>query len=594
MDDKGQSINVPKLALIGLAYVFHQGRPVARRDLARILWDREDSVSSTNLRSTLRRFKAAMPAQGADLLQIDKKYVTLDFDLLTCDLGVTELVDPSERFKTLCRSISQDFMLGYGHNQAPLDKWVRTVRIGLMKSLRSDFLSLHSNPVATKLKADLKHAAILLLEEDPEDDDIRQALMTHTNADGQGDAKHRSPASAPSLDITPAVNQDRAVAKAVLPRVALLPPVEMGGVAHPDSIAGALIEDITIGLCASRSVSMVAPYTSEKIALSKDRASLLKQFDVAYVLDTKWSGDQLYVQLIFMPTDEIIWANRFNLDPGSSLEQRTRMSQAIQASIVDFTRVHTPMLDQFKANAEAYCAYLRGNQSLSKLTLPSVRNARKQFKESLSLQSRFSHALAGVSRTLSMEWVLTARGDETLLFEAERVAKIAIEANDQSAEAYKALGMCQLYHGMIEESLQALAEAEYLSPHYADILCSHADSLTHGGDPKRSLEKIDTAIALNPISPDAYFWSAAGACFFVGDYHQSLDYINRMKDKSPALRLGAACWGMLGDAGKARSYRNRVLKHNPQFDIDQWLSIVPVKEAWQIALYKEGLKKAGF
>ncbi|WP_114007909.1 hypothetical protein [Cohaesibacter intestini] len=593
-DPNGHTVNVPALSLVGLAFLHQEGRPVARHELARMLWDRDDSVASTNLRSMLRRLGSALPAEGDDLLQLDNRHIAIAPGMLGCDLEVMAEPDPVKRLKGLCELISKGFLQGYGHNQAPLDKWVRAVRIALVKNLRCDFLALCDKPAASALKADLKHAAILLLEDDPQDEEIRQALVTQAAPEQVEATPLLLPASARTPDQPTAFNPDRAVSKTALPRVALLPPAELGIVSSQNSIASALIEDITIGLCASRTVSMVAPYTSEKIAQSKDRASLLKQFDVAYVLDTKRSGDHLYVQLIFMPTDEIIWANRFLLDPGHTISQRAMISEAIQSSIIDFTHYHTPALHDFKANPDAYCAYLTGLQTLSKLTLPSVRSARRQFKDSLNLQSKFSHALAGVSRTLSMEWVLTAQGDADLLLEAERVASIAIEEDSQSAEAFKALGMSRLYLGKIDESLQALSEAEHLSPHYADVLCSHADSLTHGGDPKRSLEKIDTAISLNPISPDAYFWSAAGACFFVGDYHQALDYINRMKDRSPALRLAAACWGMLGETGKARTYRSRVLKDNPQFDLNQWLSVVPIKEAWQIELYREGLKKAGF
>nr|WP_321446150.1 hypothetical protein [uncultured Cohaesibacter sp.] len=594
-DADGQQINVPALSLVALTFLFQEGRPVARRELARLLWDREDSVASTNLRSMLRRFAAAMPEEGEPLLLLDNRDIAIAPGMLTCDLGVLEEPDPTNRLRGLCEHVSKGFLQAYGQNQAPLDKWVRSVRIALVRNLRFDFLALCDKPVASALKADLKHAAILLLEDDPKDEEIRQALMTHAAPEQALEAvQPKRPAAFTAQDQPTAFNADRAVSKSTLPRVALLPPQELDNGPNQKLIAGALIEDITIGLCASRAVSMVAPYTSEKIAQSKDRASLLKQYDVAYVLDTKRSGDYLYVQLIFMPTDEIIWANRFALDPGHSSYQRSVISEAIQSSIIDFTHSHSPTLNDFKANSDAYCAYLTGLQTLSKLTLPSVRSARRQFKESLNIQNKFSHALAGISRTLSMEWVLTAQGDADLLVEAERVASIAIEEDRQSAEAFKALGMSRLYLGKIDESLQALAEAEHLSPHYADVLCSYADSLTHGGDPKSSLAKINTAISLNPISPDAYFWSAAGACFFVGDYHQALDYINRMKDRSPALRLAAACWGMLGETAKARSYRSRVQKDNPQFQLNQWLSVVPLKEAWQIELYREGLKKAGF
>jgi hypothetical protein len=51
---------------------------------------------------------------------------------------------------------------------------------------------------------------------------------------------------------------------------------------------------------------------------------------------------------------------------------------------------------------------------------------------------------------------------------------------------------------------------------------------------------------------------------------------------------------MLGNQDEARALVRRVRENNPAFDVDEWLSLVPVKERWHKDLYREGLKKAGF
>ena len=81
---------------------------------------------------------------------------------------------------------------------------------------------------------------------------------------------------------------------------------------------------------------------------------------------------------------------------------------------------------------------------------------------------------------------------------------------------------------------------EELSPHYADVICSHADSLTHGANPKAALVKVSTALDLNPLAPDYYYWTAAGASYFLGEYTEALSYLDRMRDAGPASRLAAA------------------------------------------------------
>lgn len=126
------------------------------------------------------------------------------------------------------------------------------------------------------------------------------------------------------------------------------------------------------------------------------------------------------------------------------------------------------------------------------------------------------------------------------------------------------------------------------------MLYSHADTLVHVSRPREALDKLGKALSLNPLAPDTYFWSAAGASYFLENYQDAIGYVQRMKDKSPGDRLLAASWAMLGDQKKARAYRMRALKSNPTFDVDKWLAVVPMKEQWQKDLYREGLKKAGF
>ncbi len=99
---------------------------------------------------------------------------------------------------------------------------------------------------------------------------------------------------------------------------------------------------------------------------------------------------------------------------------------------------------------------------------------------------------------------------------------------------------------------------------------------------------------LNPISPDTYYWTAAGASYFLREYEQALAYINRMHDSGPAARLAAASLGMLGDAARAREYRMHVLRNNPDFNLERWLEMIPHRERWQTELYREGLTRAGF
>jgi tetratricopeptide (TPR) repeat protein len=109
-----------------------------------------------------------------------------------------------------------------------------------------------------------------------------------------------------------------------------------------------------------------------------------------------------------------------------------------------------------------------------------------------------------------------------------------------------------------------------------------------------ALDKVSSALDLNPLAPDYYYWTAAGASYLLGQYADALAYLDKMSDAGPASRLAAVCWAMMGNSAKAKACRLRAMRDNPNFDLETWLSMIPFKEKWQTEHYREGLLRAGF
>lgn len=582
-DESGNVLNVSNQALLICAYLFDIGRPVARRDVAKLLWPGNGEAALTNLRSTLRRFAFAMTNAAAPLIIADTNALSLNRQMLACDLEFIAISEPQERLHAACAAVAMQFLPFAGEGKTALDTWVRDVRLRLLSTLRSLFMDISGSPaLRSQAYADLKRAAVLLLEANPQDHDVRQQLSSGLGA--------RTIAAAPRL----LVEKEQCSANQVAqPRIALLPHT-VREANRDGSIANALIEDLTIGLCSSHLVSVVAPYTSERIQASKDKAAVLEKHNVVYALDSRRNDNHLFFQLIFTPTEEIIWAERFELSPFAIASHRETIALAIQRELMSKIGLHQGAVADFSRRPQAYFFYLKGLQTLSSVSLPSIRRARKYFKEALEHGDDLPEALAAMSRTLTMEWLVTARCDDEMLAKAQYFADCAIKQNGEFASGFKELGVSRLFMGDIDESLAALSEAERLSPQYADVLASHADSLIHASDPGSAMTKIKHAISLNPISPDIYFWTAAGASYFLQEYDQALGYISKMSNKRAASRLAAASCGMLGEVDKARAYRAKVFEDNPNFDLERWLAVIPHKEQWQTEMYRDGLKRAGF
>ena len=560
--------------------------------MADLLWSERPDAAATNLRSTLRRLASASP-ECALLVNAEGPTLSLDPGALRCDLALLGWDEDIANLKAATDAVLHKFLPDLGDGETRTDKWVQDVRRRLFLSLRSRFLKAQNE--ARAWEPELERAALALLDSDPTDDEIRRHLPARREIGRLAPVYGLSaPGGAAGWQWNEERQLDDGQGESTLPRLALLPPETNQDAKRHGSLINGLIEDLTIGLCANRHVSIVAPYTSERIRATRDKAAILEKHRIIYVLDTRRSDDQLFLQLIFTPTDEVIWADRLPLDDGSLVFQRKLIARAVEQAIRERTKglpLHAADLHQ---RPQEYVEYLRGLQALSSLSLPAVRRARRHFRDALGSGHDFAAARAGLSRTLAMEWLLTARNDRELLTEAEQQARRAIECNGQLASGFRELGVSQLYLGRIDESLEALKQAELMSPFYADVLYSHADSLVHASEPSEALAKINTAIALNPLAPDAYYWTAAAASFFLGHFKQAVAFIARMRDNAPASRLAAASWAMLGEPAKARSWRKRALADNPDFNLERWLAMVPHREAWQTELYREGLVKAGF
>lgn len=581
---------LPEKALLLLAYMHLEGvSRLTRNQIAGLLWSESDkSAAQASLRKMIERIRR-LQADGWNVpLAFQPDAVCLGPDRINADIDV--IVGQSEPPDLT----SMSGLLKQGFLQAPasiaFSVWRNKQTDALFRKLRAALFEVWPTQSRSRHLNDIVEIAYLLLEHYPDDSTIRDILV-EARREARGEPSPILPAFRPG-SVTAAVGATLPTPPpSNLPRLVLLPPVINGSVLS--SLASALIEDITMGLCSLRSVTVVAPYTAEKIRALPDKATHLEKFAITYVIDTALSDEGLFVQMIFLPTDSIIWAERFPLPYDHVTLRRNIASSIVRAIVAELRKMEADVAD-VHSNPEVYLTYLKASRHLKSLTLPEVRRARRGFKDTLRLDSSFAPAYAALARTYSMEWVLTARGDGNLLSLAESSARLAIKGNPELASAYRELGVAKLYVGEVDESLDALDRAEALSPHFADAIYSYADSLVHASRPSEGLTKIEKAISLNPIAPDDYFWSAAGASYFLGQFDEAISYINRMANPGSAQRLLAASWAMLGNSRKARFHRRKAHELNPHFDLELWLSVLPVKEQWQKDLYREGLSKAGF
>jgi TolB-like protein len=627
VDRDDQFIAFPEKGLLVLTYLLaERQQAIGRKALAAILWEDVDiETAMTNLRKTISRVADRQRGLGVSFLEFTATAVRLADHVIDADLlYLRPDVEATRGIAGLQKRLGKlsGIFLENVRLSPKLRIWADTTQRDIVALLSSELASLLHPPVAPRDLPVFRELAGRIFQYDPANE-VAQRILAQSSPSSepietfrvlfdlqsdnrQAGSGYRSSALAAARRIfeapVPTPNGDTGhtplkQARQPLPRLALLPP-SLETLGEAAILANSLIEDLTIGLSASRALLVIAPYTSAKIRASANKAALFEDHRIAYVLDTGIStssaGSALFVQLIQFSDDQIIWAERVSLATDHLGALRRDLAIRLTNTITDQIGRAEKARAYFEQDPQAYYHYLLGQKYLSRLNLPDLRRARKEFKLALSACRTFSPAMSGIARTLTREWLLTARGDGDLLSMAESYASQAIAVGLDLPAGYRELGVTKLFQGEIDESAEALGLAEIMSPHYADVIADLADTLVHASQPGPALEKIKQAMDLNPVSPDSYFWTAAGAAYFSFEFEQAINFVDRMENADAAIRLSAASWAMLGETKRARALVRASRSSHPDFDLDQWLSVVPMKEAWQKEHYKEGLKKAGF
>nr|WP_204340280.1 peptide antibiotic resistance protein [Rhizobium leguminosarum] len=603
IETNGDPVRYPIKGLLMMAHLYvGAGHELSRYELAQFLWnDVEADLARLNLRKLLSRIRETDGGRAEMPFDFTATTVRLDTQAVSSDLDIFRTGgSPLERLNAIAELTQRGFIGNIKPATKLIEAWIRAQRDAQALQLRQALLDALPDAQKPGAARTISSAALQILERDPNDEQVRALLhqlsggssLNERLPNGDDHARVQVKRSEAGGE-TPADIERISPMPLILPRLVLLPPTSK----HADAglaLANALIEDVTIELCALRNISIVAPHTAGQIRRDSEKAAVVARHSIAYLLDTRLSEEGLFAQLVYFPTDEIIWANRFAMTPDILPRQRRLIAQQLTLSVASELAENEEERLRFEANPQAYHSYLVGSSLMSRLTLPHIRRARKAFKQSLLHKPDFSPSFTGLARTFTSEWLVTAQGNNELLHLAEQNALLAIERDPESAAGHRELGVTKLYLGDVDASVAALHLAEELSPHFADVIYSHADTLVHASRPGDALAKIKEAISLNPIAPDAYLWCAAGASFFLEEYEEAVVYVEAMKDKAPAHRIAAASCAMIGDRKRALFHRQRAESINPVFDVEKWLAIVPFKEHWQKELYREGLLKAGF
>jgi adenylate cyclase len=311
--------------------------------------------------------------------------------------------------------------------------------------------------------------------------------------------------------------------------VAVLPFRNLSGNDADAYIALGMPEMVLEELSTLGNISVIARDSSFKAkADSRSVQDIGLQLGANYLIDgsVQRAGDTLRVsaQLIDAQAGTQIWAERFDrdIDDIFAIQDQiaTRVAEAIGARVAkpDSLSVYP----RPTSNIDAYLAYLRGRVLLGRWTVVDADAAARAFESAISLDPDFAAAYASLydarmmaedrrsgGATASQAQSGNADGGRALGVVRARNRSLidtALALNPTSGTAYFARAIwADDVSGTRERDFRRGLE---LDPSNGRGLTAFAEFLDRSGRDDEAVGMLERAIAIDPLSPRAYFWQA--------------------------------------------------------------------------------------
>ncbi|WP_119458858.1 adenylate/guanylate cyclase domain-containing protein [Rhodospirillaceae bacterium SYSU D60014] len=386
------------------------------------------------------------------------------------------------------------------------------------------------------------------------------------------------------------------------PSIVVLPFVNMSGETEQDFFADGLTEDILTELSRFRDLFVISRNSAFKYkgqAISVQQVA--KELGVQYVVEgsVRKAGRRVRVtvQLIDAETDRHVWAERYDrqLEDIFAIQDEVTSTIActlpgrVEAAARDRAARKTP------ANMAAYECVLAGKVLHHRSTPDDNAEASRLLARALALDPNYAHAHAWMACIFGQAWVHGWCEDRDATW--DRVAEelqTALALDDNDSDVHRILAALNVVRGDLDKATYHQERALSLNPNDDLIVVQQGEILTWLGQPEEGIDWIRKAMRLNPYHPER-FWNHLGRAYFVARrYSEAVLAFKRitMPDHLHHAFL-AASYAQMGDETAAADHVREVLKREPEFTVENYLSTLHYRHDSDLAHHREALLKAG-
>jgi class 3 adenylate cyclase len=209
-----------------------------------------------------------------------------------------------------------------------------------------------------------------------------------------------------------------------------------------------------------------------------------------------------------------------------------------------------------------------------------------------ALDPEYPYLLASLSRAHAIAWRYGwSEGGEDHLERAQYFAEAAIKLAPNDPHSRADLAFVKFWSNETSESIWHYERSLAALPFHPEFAADAGMVFSYVSRNDEAASILELSVANLPADADYRLWSLGDVYFAKHDYKTSLKWLNRMSDRSQAQRLLAATSARLGL--DARPHVEAVLRQQPGFSVNRWISIQPFASEADREDYREALLLAG-
>ncbi len=405
-----------------------------------------------------------------------------------------------------------------------------------------------------------------------------------------------------ALHTLPADSRDETAGDHELATLAVLPFTNLNQEVTQDYLSAGLTADITTAIADQAGLQVIAlPAAGDTVAANDGRGDPGVRYLLRGTVQSTERRLRVNARLYDQNTGAQLWAERYD----RALTDVFAVQDDIVGHIVDALQSKVGTAEKLRAarrytvSLDAYDAFLRGQALFSQRTAEDNLLARTAYEQAVALDGNFARAYSALALTYTTEFRYGwSTATAPALQNAYRLARRAVEIDDQSPQAQWVLGHVHLYRHEFADARRAAQQAVNLNRNFADGYMALANALIYSGDAGAALPFIRQAMRLNPRYPAQYAEILGQAYYFLDRYQDAVATLDDATARNANLLssyifLAAALVGE-GNLDDARWTVEQIRTLQPRLQTADLATLFPLENDERLAALQGQLRQVGW